>query len=52
LRVVHTGADACLPTVSAAIAALADALAQLGIDANAPAALDRVHAAWSEREAH
>ena len=46
LRVVHTGTDASAPSVFAAIAALADALAQLGIEADAQAALDAAQAAW------
>jgi aspartate aminotransferase-like enzyme len=48
LRIVHTGAHASLPSVLAAIAALADALAQVGVQADAPAALDAAHAAWSD----
>jgi aspartate aminotransferase-like enzyme len=47
LRVVHTGADASLPTVCAAIAAIADAIAQLGIAADAPAALEAAQVSWS-----
>ena len=46
LRVVHTAADASLPSVFAVIAGLADAIAQLGIRADAQAALDSAHAAW------
>jgi aspartate aminotransferase-like enzyme len=48
LRVVHTGAHASLPAVVAAIAALADALAQLGVKVDAQTALDTVHATWSD----
>jgi aspartate aminotransferase-like enzyme len=48
LRVAHTGAHASLPSVFAAVAALADALAQLGIDADAQAALETAHAAWKD----
>jgi aspartate aminotransferase-like enzyme len=47
LRVVHTGADASAPSVFAALAALADAIAQCGIDADAQAALKTAQAAWS-----
>jgi aspartate aminotransferase-like enzyme len=47
LRVVHTGVDASLPSVFAALAALADALARLGIEADAQAALETARAAWS-----
>jgi aspartate aminotransferase-like enzyme len=46
LRVVHTGTDASEPSVFAAIATLADALAQFGIEADARAALDAAHTAW------
>jgi aspartate aminotransferase-like enzyme len=46
LRVVHTGADASLPSVLAAIAALADALGQVGFKADAQVALDAAQAAW------
>ena len=48
LRVVHTGADASLPAVLAAIASLADALAQVGIEADTQAALDTAQSAWSD----
>jgi aspartate aminotransferase-like enzyme len=48
LRVVHTGGHASLPSVFAAVAALADALAQLGVKADTQAALEAAHAAWRD----
>jgi aspartate aminotransferase-like enzyme len=47
LRIVHTGSRATLPDTLLAIAALADALAQLRIRADAERALETAQAAWA-----